>query len=58
VGTECGTALLSDATRAREWLGSPRISADQLIAWVADWVARGGRNLGKPTSFESRDGRF
>jgi hypothetical protein len=29
-----------------------------LIAWTADWVARGGSSLDKPTHFESRDGRF
>ncbi len=52
------TALLSDARRGVEHLGPLRISAEQLIEWVADWVARGGRSLGKPTHFESRDGRF
>jgi hypothetical protein len=28
------------------------------LAKRADWVARGGRALGKPTKFEVRDGRF
>jgi nucleoside-diphosphate-sugar epimerase len=57
-GAEAATALLSDAGRGLELLGSPRISTNQLIAWVADWVARGGRSLDKPTHFESREGRF
>src|SRR5205823_11647847 len=48
-GTEADTALLSDATRGLELLGSPGVSTNQLIAWVADWVARGGRCLDKPT---------
>ena len=30
----------------------------QLIAWIADWVSRGGATLGKPTHFEVRDGKF
>jgi hypothetical protein len=30
----------------------------RMVDWVADWVARGGRTLGKPTRFEVRDGRF
>ena len=30
----------------------------RLVDWVADWVARGGRSLGKPTHFEATDGRF
>jgi hypothetical protein len=57
-GTEADTALLSDATRGLELLGPPRVEVDQLIAWIADWVARGGRSLDKPTHFESREGRF
>jgi nucleoside-diphosphate-sugar epimerase len=57
-GQEPKTALLSNARRGLALLGPPRVSADELIAWVADWVARGGRLLNKPTQFESRDGRF
>jgi hypothetical protein len=30
----------------------------QLVEWVAEWVRRGGADLGKPTHFESRDGNF
>ena len=37
---------------------SPRVDLEQLIDWTADWSARGGDHLGKPTHFESRDGRF
>ena len=29
-----------------------------MVQWIADWVMRGGESLGKPTHFESRDGRF
>ena len=29
-----------------------------MIDWVADWVARGGASLGKPTHFETRDGKY
>jgi nucleoside-diphosphate-sugar epimerase len=57
-GTEDVTALLSDARRASGMRGTPRVTTDLLIEWVADWVIRGGRNLDKPTHFESRDGRF
>jgi dTDP-4-dehydrorhamnose reductase len=56
--TEAPSALLSDATRALELFGHPRISAERLIEWIAGWVMRGGSTLGKPTHFESRDGRF
>jgi nucleoside-diphosphate-sugar epimerase len=57
-GTESDTALLSNATRAVEQFGPPRVSAELLIDWVADWVMRGGRHFGKPTHFESRSGQF
>jgi nucleoside-diphosphate-sugar epimerase len=57
-GTEPATALLSDAHVGLELLGPPRLPVERLMAWIADWVARGGKCLGKPTRFESRDGRF
>jgi hypothetical protein len=56
--TESTTALLSDARRGLERLGTPRVTTPQLMEWIADWVMRGGRSLGKPTHFESREGRF
>lgn len=57
-GTEAPDALLSDTTLSQSLFGSPTVSTDQLIEWVADWVARGGTRLGKATKFEVRDGRF
>jgi hypothetical protein len=57
-GTEAPTALLSDARLAAKMFGPPRITAEQLVEWVADWTMRGGASLGKPTHFESREGRF
>jgi dTDP-4-dehydrorhamnose reductase len=57
-GTEAPDALLSDASLAAKLFGPPRVSTDQLLRWVADWVARGGTSLGKPTHFEVRDGAF
>jgi nucleoside-diphosphate-sugar epimerase len=52
------TALLSNAQHAFETIGQPRVSAEQLIQWIADWTMRGGPLLGKPTFFESREGKF
>jgi nucleoside-diphosphate-sugar epimerase len=57
-GQEAPDALLSNGARAASLFGRPRVAAAQLIAWTADWVARGGPTLDKPTHFESRDGRF
>jgi nucleoside-diphosphate-sugar epimerase len=58
INQEADTALLSDASLAFKRLARPRVSADQLLGWIADWMRRAGATLGKPTHFESRAGRF
>ena len=58
LGTESADALLSNAESSHRLFGVPRVSAAQMIAWIADWIARGGATLGKPTHFEVRDGKF
>jgi nucleoside-diphosphate-sugar epimerase len=57
-GAEADTALLSNAGRAFELFGKPRVQTEQLLQWIAQWVMNGGPSLGKPTHFESRDGKF
>jgi len=57
-GEETETALLSDSSRALKLFGEPRVGVDALMNWIADWIRRGGESLGKPTKFESRDGKF
>lgn len=57
-GTEGSTALLNDGRAGHLLLGAPQISAAQMIAWTAAWVARGGESLGKPTHFQTTDGKF
>lgn len=57
-GTEQETALLGNASNLVSRFGMPRISADQIIEWVAYWVMHGRESLGKPTKFEKRDGKF
>jgi nucleoside-diphosphate-sugar epimerase len=57
-GTEGADALLSNASRMRELLDHPLLPVGTLLDWVASWVRGGGPLLGKPTSFERRDGRF
>lgn len=57
-GTESDTALLSSAAGGIAALGPLRVSLDELVEWVADWLRRGGRSLEKPTHFEARDGKF
>jgi nucleoside-diphosphate-sugar epimerase len=57
-GAEAADALLSDGRLGCELLGHPRVTVEQMIAWIADWQLRGGPTLGKPTHFQSRDGKF
>jgi nucleoside-diphosphate-sugar epimerase len=57
-GMEPADALLSNAQKAYQLFGRPRISASQMLTWIADWVARGGETWAKPTHFEERAGRF
>lgn len=57
-GTESESAYLNDATRAFEHFGALPTSIDDIVAWTADWIERGGSTLGKPTHFEVSDGRY
>jgi nucleoside-diphosphate-sugar epimerase len=57
-GTEAPDALLSNGQLGHQLFGYPRVSARQMMAWIADWIRRGGPTLDKPTHFESREGRF
>jgi nucleoside-diphosphate-sugar epimerase len=57
-GAPAPDALLSDSTRMRALLDQPLLPVETLLDWVAAWVRGGGPLLGKPTSFERRDGRF
>jgi nucleoside-diphosphate-sugar epimerase len=57
-GAEGPAALLANTQRAAALFGYPRVSLDTMVAWTADWIARGMRSLGKPTHFDSSDGRF
>lgn len=58
IGREASDALLSSTTRAQDLFGPPNVSARTLIEWVAEWVSRGGRTLGKATHYEERGGRY
>ncbi|MCW0233153.1 MAG: NAD-dependent epimerase/dehydratase family protein [Ferrovibrio sp.] len=58
VGQEAPTAWLNNAAEAARLFGYPRIPLASMMDWVADWVSRSGRSLGKPTHFEVRDGTY
>jgi len=57
-GREAPNAWLIDTRAAQALFGLPRVPLETMIDWVADWVARDQPALGKPTHFETRDGRY
>jgi nucleoside-diphosphate-sugar epimerase len=58
VNRPSSTALLSNAAECVRRFGPPQVSAEAMVDQVARWVEQGGRSLGKPTHFETRDGAF
>lgn len=57
-GTEAEDAWLNDASQAFSELQKPPTPLEPMLRWIAHWVKNDGRNLGKPTHFEVRDGQF
>jgi nucleoside-diphosphate-sugar epimerase len=57
-GSESETALLTNSERARRLFGPPQVNAEELVEAVGRWAMQGGRQLDKPTHFESRSGAF
>jgi nucleoside-diphosphate-sugar epimerase len=57
-GETSQTAWLTDPTKSHELFGVPDTKLDWMIDMVAQHVAAGAPLLGKPTHFETRDGKF
>jgi nucleoside-diphosphate-sugar epimerase len=57
-GREAETAWLNNASYSHRLFGAPEISTEQMMQWIAAWLAEGGATWGKPTAFESRNGQF
>ena len=57
-GKEAGTAWLVNSAEAHRLFGRPGVPLETMIAWQADWIARGGASLGKDTHFDTRDGKY
>ncbi len=58
VNEEQPTALLSNATECSRIFGYPKVSIDQMVGLIADWIKEGGKTLNKPTHFQEREGKF
>jgi nucleoside-diphosphate-sugar epimerase len=57
-GAEAPTAWLADASESVRLFGPPTVAVPTMLDLVAAHVRHGGRLLGKPTHFETRDGKF
>jgi nucleoside-diphosphate-sugar epimerase len=52
------SALLNNAAKARQLFGETKVKPAEMIEWTANWIKQGGETLGKPTHFQTRDGKF
>ena len=57
-GKEAPTAWLVDTREVQKLFGPPRVPLAAMLDWQADWIARDMPDLGKPTHFETRDGKY
>jgi len=57
-GKEAPTALLSNAGRAFNFFGKPRVPIGKVLEWTFRWIEEKNKLLGKPTHFEVRNGKY
>ncbi len=57
-GQEAASAWISDASESFRLFGPTTVPLDRMMQMVADYLRAGGKLLGKPTHFETRDGKF
>jgi len=57
-GVEAPTAWLSNAGWSHQLFGAPKTSVESMQRWIAAWLANDGGTWGKPTGFQTRDGKF
>lgn len=58
INEEKSTALLSNASESIRLFGCPRVTVQQMIELLAEWVKEGGKTINKPTHFQEREGQF
>ncbi len=57
-GEENGKGYISNAAKANAIFGNPSVPVGKIIEWIADWIQRGEETSGKPTHFETQDGKY
>ncbi|WP_077358678.1 NAD-dependent epimerase/dehydratase family protein [Virgibacillus halodenitrificans] len=51
-------ALLNNSSKAHKLFGYPKVTVQEMLDFVANWVERGGSIHNKPTHFQEREGAF
>jgi nucleoside-diphosphate-sugar epimerase len=57
-GEESHSALLNNSAKCHRLFGYPTVTPEEMIDWIAEWIAAGGALSNKPTHFQARDGRY
>lgn len=57
-GEPNGYGYLNNAAQACSLFGYPRVPLNTIVKWTADWLKNAGPSLGKPTHFETQDGKY
>lgn len=57
-GSESPTAYLNNASLSHRLFGRPSMPVATMMDLTAQWIKAGGRSLGKPTHFETKNGRY
>lgn len=58
INTESPTALLNNSSKAHKLFGYPKVTIQQMIDMISDWVMNDGHTINKPTHFQEREGAF
>ena len=57
-GQENGYGYLNNAAKANGLYGNPTVPLARIVDYTAQWIMAGGANLGKPTHFETQNGKY
>jgi nucleoside-diphosphate-sugar epimerase len=57
-GEESHSALLNNAAKCHRLFGYPTVTPEEMMDWIAEWIAAGGALSNKPTHFQTQDGKF
>lgn len=58
INEEQEKSLLNNAGKAHSLFGYPKVTLQQMIEWIANWVLNNGETIDKPTHFQEREGVF